>query len=78
MKRASLLSHLRDIIILPFTVTVIVPYLLYNEEQGIIPDHISLKIVGWMMLAAGAMLFFYSFSSEPYFYFIVLERHGKI
>ena len=60
MKRATLLSHLRDIIILPFTVTVVVPYLLYNEEQGIIPDHISLKIVGWIVLAAGTMLFFYT------------------
>lgn len=60
MKRPSLLSHLRDIIILPFTVTVIVPYLVYNKEQNVIPDHIILIIIGCLILIVGATLFFYT------------------
>ena len=60
MNRTHLLAHLRDIIILPFTVTVIVPYLIYKGGQGIIPDHIILKIMGGVILLSGGMLFFYT------------------
>jgi protein-S-isoprenylcysteine O-methyltransferase Ste14 len=60
MKRTHLLAHLRDIIILPFTVSVCVPYLLYNEGQSIIPDHIILKSMGGVILLSGGMLFFYT------------------
>ena len=35
MKQPSLFANLKAILILPFTVTVIIPYFIYNEEHTI-------------------------------------------
>jgi protein-S-isoprenylcysteine O-methyltransferase Ste14 len=56
----SIFKHLRDILILPFTVTVIVPYLLYDEKQLFIPDTLLCKIAGVLLAAAGLTLFLYT------------------
>ena len=60
MKQPSLLSHLRDIILLPFTVTVIIPYLIYDSGQTFIPGMVVIKIAGFILLAAGITLLFYT------------------
>lgn len=60
MKQPSLLKHLRDILILPFTVTVIVPYLIYNPVK-VFPFHSTLLVIaGILILLAGASLFLYT------------------
>jgi protein-S-isoprenylcysteine O-methyltransferase Ste14 len=56
----SIFKHLRDILILPFTVTVIVPYSIYNEKQLFIPDILLCKITGALLAAAGLTLFLYT------------------
>lgn len=56
----SLLEHARDILILPFTVTIIVPLLLYNPQQTIIPNHIALLVTGLVLMTAGLLLFIYT------------------
>jgi protein-S-isoprenylcysteine O-methyltransferase Ste14 len=60
MKSPSILKQLRDIIILPFTVTFIIPYFLYNSKEDIIPHSLSLKGIGWMIAVAGSALFVYT------------------
>lgn len=56
----SILKHLRDILILPFTVTVIVPWLIYNSQQTFIPYHPVLLVLGIIIGAAGLSLFLYT------------------
>lgn len=56
----SLLKHLRDILILPFTVTVIVPYCIYTPDQHILPDHPLSKGIGVLLLLSGVTLFGYT------------------
>ncbi len=60
MSRPSLLTHLRDILILPFTVTVVIPYLIHNNRRPILPDHVGLKLVGAIIFIAGISLFGYT------------------
>jgi len=60
MESPSILKHLRDIIILPFTVTFVVPYLLYNSRDVAIPHSVTLKLVGWLIAVAGSALFVYT------------------
>lgn len=60
MKSPSLLSHLRDVLILPFTVTVIVPYFIYNADSSFIPDNIALKIIGLIFFLGGLSLLIYT------------------
>lgn len=60
MRQPSLIKHIRDIIILPFTVTVIIPYLNYNEKQTAIPDNIVIKILGILFFLPGLYLFLYT------------------
>jgi protein-S-isoprenylcysteine O-methyltransferase Ste14 len=57
MQEYSLLKHLRDVLILPFMVTGVIPYLLYNKTQVFIPDNIILKIVAAGFFIAGLTLF---------------------
>jgi protein-S-isoprenylcysteine O-methyltransferase Ste14 len=56
----SIFKHLRDILILPFTVTVIVPYLIYDEKQLFISDSLPFKIIGGVLAAGGLSLFLYT------------------
>jgi protein-S-isoprenylcysteine O-methyltransferase Ste14 len=60
MESPSILKHLRDIIILPFTVTLVVPYLLYDSTEVLIPHTVSLKLTGWLIAVAGSALFVYT------------------
>jgi protein-S-isoprenylcysteine O-methyltransferase Ste14 len=59
MANASLVAHLRDIILLPFTVTVIVPFLIY-EKAGASTPPIYFKLAGIVIGSAGLFLFFYT------------------
>jgi protein-S-isoprenylcysteine O-methyltransferase Ste14 len=59
-KRASVFKHLRDILILPFSVTVIVPYILYNPQDNRIPESLFLKALGVSIGLCGVALFFYT------------------
>lgn len=61
-RNPSLLKHFRDILILPFTVTVIVPYLIYNPAQHFNPDTVLLKIIGAVIGLSGFSLFIYTVS----------------
>lgn len=60
MKSPSFFAHLRDVLILPFTVTVIIPYLIYDASPSFIPDIISLKIIGLLILLSGLSLLIYT------------------
>ena len=60
MPKASVAAHLRDILILPFSVTAIVPYFIYEVHDDRIPDTIFLKILGIIVGSAGLFLFFYT------------------
>jgi protein-S-isoprenylcysteine O-methyltransferase Ste14 len=60
MESPSILKHLRDIIIMPFTVTFVVPYLLYDSKDELIPHNANLKIIGWLIAVAGSALFVYT------------------
>jgi protein-S-isoprenylcysteine O-methyltransferase Ste14 len=60
MKNPSVFKHVRDILILPFTVTCIVPYLIHNPEQNLIPDSLIMKSVGASIFLAGFSLFSYT------------------
>lgn len=59
-KVAPLIAHLRDILILPFSVTVIIPYLIYDPHDHRIPESNFLKVVGVIIGLAGLLLFFYT------------------
>lgn len=60
MKNPSLLRHLRDILLLPFTMSVVVPYLIYNSQRQLVHERdLLLKISGLLIGLSGlAMLFF--------------------
>ncbi|HEY1201037.1 MAG TPA: isoprenylcysteine carboxylmethyltransferase family protein [Niastella sp.] len=60
MESPSILKHLRDIIIMPFTVTFVVPYLLYDSRDELLPHNPNLKIIGWLIAVAGSALFVYT------------------
>ncbi|MBT8274196.1 MAG: isoprenylcysteine carboxylmethyltransferase family protein [Bacteroidia bacterium] len=59
MRNNSLLSHLLSIIILPGTVTLLIPYLLneYLKEPTIYNEHIVLKLGGMGFMGFGLILF---------------------
>lgn len=56
----SFLQHIRDIILLPITVTAVVPYLIYDPAQTGIRDILSIKLLGLLFLIAGLYLFIYT------------------
>jgi len=60
MQQPSLLKHFRDILIFPFTVMVILPYLLYNDQQGQQFNAIIFKIIGVLIGMGGLSLFIYT------------------
>lgn len=59
MRTNSLLSHLLSIILLPGTVTLLIPYLLneYLKEPTIYNEHIALKFGGMGFMGFGLILF---------------------
>lgn len=56
----STAAHIRDIILLPFTVTVIVPYLVFDGRVRWIPDVIWIKLIAVVFGLAGITLLFYT------------------
>ena len=61
MNNPSILKHLRDILILPFTVTVIIPYLIYQKEQHFISGmSVLFKILGSVVGLSGFSIFLYT------------------
>jgi protein-S-isoprenylcysteine O-methyltransferase Ste14 len=60
MKRPPLILHLRDVLILPFTVTVIVPFVLYPDPSPYIPDTLFMKILGVLVGIPGLALLIYT------------------
>jgi len=60
MQQPSILKHLRDIIILPFTVTVIIPWLCYNKNQSLFPDSVIFEALSLVFFISGLTLFFWS------------------
>jgi len=61
MNNPSLLKHIRDILILPFTVTVIIPYLIYNPQRLLVSDFIvPFKVFGLLWGATGFFIFLYT------------------
>ena len=60
MQQPSLVKHFRDILILPFTVTVILPYMLYNGRQSQQFNTIIFKIIGVLIGIGGLSLFIYT------------------
>ncbi|MEJ0031461.1 MAG: isoprenylcysteine carboxylmethyltransferase family protein [Bacteroidota bacterium] len=45
MKGPSLFAHLRDILLLPVMVTIVVPYLIFNSSQHSIPGSLLIQLV---------------------------------
>ena len=58
MKNASILSHLRDILILPFTVTAVVPYYILKPQPNFVFDLPS--IFGVLIALMGLSMFLYT------------------
>lgn len=61
-RNPSLLKHFRDILILPFTVSVIVPYWIYNPTEQYIPNIVLTRILGILVGLSGFVLFIYTVS----------------
>ena len=57
MQSPSIIKHIRDILILPFTATVIIPYLCYDKSQKLFPSYAILKFFGIILVLAGLALF---------------------
>ena len=60
MREPSIAKHIRDILILPFTMTVIVPYLCYDGRHNIFPSHPLLKWIGAFVFIVGLILFLWT------------------
>lgn len=52
-----LIKHLRDIIILPVTVLLIVPWFLFRYSPSVIPGYLSIKIMSILLFISGLALF---------------------
>jgi len=62
MKNNSLLNHLKNILLLPVNVTIVIPYILYNFVwKAIITNYSTLIIlVGVVFILLGTSLLFYT------------------
>jgi protein-S-isoprenylcysteine O-methyltransferase Ste14 len=60
MQEPSLLKYFRDILILPFMVTTVVPFILYNKQQVWLPDNAIVKIIAACFFIAGLSLFLWT------------------
>lgn len=57
MQGPSIFKHIRDIILLPFTVSVIIPWLIYKESNTLFTPNIYHKPVGAILITIGLALF---------------------
>jgi protein-S-isoprenylcysteine O-methyltransferase Ste14 len=63
MKNPSLLRHLRDVLLLPFTVSVVVPYFIHNPERQLVQDHsLLMKFSGLLVGLSGISMLIYTIS----------------
>ena len=63
MKDPSLLRHLRDFLLLPFTMSVVVPYLIYNSQRQLVHEHdLLLRISGLTVGLFGLIMLLYTIS----------------
>jgi protein-S-isoprenylcysteine O-methyltransferase Ste14 len=61
MARPPLWKHLRDILIAPFSVTVVLPWFLYTGQPGIwVPESEILVLLGTLFLFMGLALLIYT------------------
>jgi len=61
MKNPSLVKHIRDILILPFSVTVIIPYLIYDPQRVLVSNYIvPFKVFGMLCGTTGFLIFLYT------------------
>ena len=60
MQGPSIIKHLRDILILPFTMTVIIPYLCYDSRHFLFPPHSLLKWIGSVFFITGLAFFLWT------------------
>ena len=60
MQGPSIFKHLRDILILPFTMTVIVPYLCFDSTHLLFPPQLLWKWVGTVIFISGLALFIWT------------------
>ncbi len=57
MQGPPIIKHIRDILRLPFTVTVIIPYLVYDKQRALFNANIFLKVMGIILAICGLILF---------------------
>ncbi|MCX6292206.1 MAG: isoprenylcysteine carboxylmethyltransferase family protein [Bacteroidetes bacterium] len=57
MKQPSFFKHLRDIILLPFTVTVLIPWFILDDRQHLFPVNGFIRFTGFLFLVVGLFLF---------------------
>ena len=60
MNEPPIIKHIRDILILPFTVTVVIPYLVYDKRQALFNASIFLKVMGSILVICGLILFLWT------------------
>lgn len=60
MQNPTLFAHLRDILLLPVTVTIIIPIFIIERGGSWIPPLLILTILGAIVLTGGIMLLFYT------------------
>ncbi|POY37978.1 isoprenylcysteine carboxylmethyltransferase family protein [Solitalea longa] len=56
----GLFAHLRDVLILPFTMTVIVPWLIYSPSKLFLTNNIYIDLAGGIILLLGLGIFVYT------------------
>ncbi|HMG94173.1 MAG TPA: isoprenylcysteine carboxylmethyltransferase family protein [Chryseolinea sp.] len=63
MNNPSLWRHLRDILLLPFTMSVVVPYFIYKPQRPLLPAHdLLLKVSGLAIGISGIFMLLYTIS----------------
>ncbi|AFD07181.1 hypothetical protein Solca_2127 [Solitalea canadensis DSM 3403] len=60
MPQPSIIKHIRDILILPFTMTVIIPYLCYDKTQMLFIANPFFIVLGVLFLLTGLSLFIWT------------------
>lgn len=60
MKQPSLFAHIRNIFILPFTVTVVVPYFIYDKPEGGFAAPGFQIVLGLLLISTGLFFLFWT------------------
>ena len=63
MKNPSVLRHLRDILLLPFTMSVVIPYFIYNPQRQLVQEpNPVMKICGLVVGLSGIFMLAFTIS----------------